>query len=478
MKQLFKIQAALKKKNNANLLSSIEKDKSKYNSLKQEYNNLKKKKNFKTINKQFIVYLFLNAITHKDIDFAFTLIKYHHIEEIETKGAKIALARFYSATNNYKKTIEYLLPIHENDKSLDFLDLHSLLISLIEMAMFKDAESILKYAIEKYPEIRVWKYEALKYQIMTNHIYKRNKQDIINNLNYMSKLTKEPVEYMYMGYCFYNAGYYQQAFNMYDKYFTIIDTKVKVDKVKHIFNSQNTLDSMNEIIDLLDNDGIQSFPVFGSLLGLVRDGKFFDHDKDADIGLFVNNYDEVYKIVSMLCKHDRFIAPTIVKNTKKNAMWNVAILNISRNTAVDLFFFHKKDNHIEAGVNTSCGTIKWIFKPFELVKKELANKIYLVPSNYESHLEETYGNWRETVVVWESLLNCPNLSKDSQIGVIYYTLQKLTKAIESRSLKKFDNLYNTLLSRWNYNFSEAATKNLEKVRKEIYIYEQKEKIDD
>lgn len=468
MKQLFKIQNALKNKNKKSLLASIEKDKKKYNALKKEYISLRDKKRLSSVNNQFIVYFFLNAVTHGDLEFAYILKNYHKIDDIDSIGTKIALGRFYHNTNFHKKAVDYYLPIFkDSSKKLDFYDTHRLFISCFEMAMFKDCEAILKYALDAFPDIRLWKYEALKYQILTSHIYPEQKKHIVNNLNYMVKQVVDVSDTLYMASSFYNAGYYQQSFNMFDKYFTMVTTDVTVDIKKHLFKSQNTLDSMNEIIDLLEEIDTISFPIGGSLLGLVRDGKLFDHDKDADIGIFVDSYEEVYKIVSHLCKLDKFSAPSIVRNPKEFSMWNVAIFDMERNAAVDLFFFYKKENHYEQGLYTKCAVLKWVFQPFELKKEILAGKEYYVPEDYENWLTQLFGNWKETVVVWESLINCPNITKDSQVAVIYYALQKLTKAIEERSLKKFDNIYKSVSTKWNFKFSKEADDNLKKIREEL-----------
>jgi len=468
MKKIMKRQKKLK---NYNILKTKEKDEKSYKELKKEYNFLKQKNRLNIVNEDFIVYLFLNAMDFDDMKFAQELNNYHKMEEFSSKDSKIALGRFYNILNSHKMALKYLWPLYYKGYKLHVSDLHKLYNSLFEMAKFKEAEDLLRYAVKEYPEVDIWEYEILKYQIYTNHIYPQNSADIVNNLNYLAKRATKQTHFIYMAFNFYFAGYYQQSFNMFDKYFAnvTLENSKKVKKV--LFNAQNTLDSMNDIIDLLSEMDIVSFPIAGSLLGLVRDGKLFDHDKDADIGLFVEEYDEIYKIVSMICKSSRFAASGMVKRPKENALWNVAIYDNKKGASVDLFFFHKKENHFEYGIHTKNGTIKWLFKPFKLIKTTLAGREYYVPEDYEDWLTQMYGQWNETVVVWESLLNCPNLSKDSQIGVIFYAMNKLIGAIESKSLKKFDNNYNTVKQRWHFQFSKEADENLVKIRKELSLLE-------
>ena len=232
---------------------------------------------------------------------------------------------------------------------------------------------------------------------------------------------------------------------------------------------------MHEITDIIKSQGKQSFLIAGTLLGLERDGRLFDHDKDADIGLFVEDYDEIYNLVKAICtQNSNFIAPDMYKKPPAAALWNVAIYDQARNSAVDLFFFHKKATHYETGIHTNCGIIKWQFAPFEIIETTLAGRQYLTPSNYQQgHLTEMYGDWQETVIVWESLINCPNLAPESQIPVIYYALQKLVAAIAEKSLKKFDNAYNNVTQRWHFQFTPQATANLKKVRTELERMESK-----
>ena len=471
MKQIYKIQTALINKKNIPLLVLIEQDKNKYLSLKKEFFKIKSKNNILNIHNSFIVYLFLISVVHDDLEFAFDLKDEYKIEEMNTKGANIALGRFFYALNHQMKVINYLLPIHHEDNSLEFEDFYKLYSSLLKMAMFKETEELLEFALNKYPDLNLWKFEALKYQISTLHINPKNNDNIISNLNYMLKFVEKTRDYMYMGYSYYNAGYYQQSFNMYDKCLSIMKIDLKKDNTKSNFDAQKTLDSMNEIIDLLADMDIVSFPIAGSLLGLVRDGKLFDHDKDADIGIFMDDYDDIHKLVLALCKIEKFIAPSIVKEPKENAVWNVAIFDTQRNTAVDLFFFHKEKDYVEYGINTKCGTITWLFKPFGLKKETLAGREYYVPEDYKGWLTQMYGKWDETVIVWESLLNCPNLAKKSQIPILYYGFQKLLDAVSKKSLVKFDNMYNSITKDWHFKFSKEADENLVKIRKELSLLE-------
>jgi hypothetical protein len=218
---------------------------------------------------------------------------------------------------------------------------------------------------------------------------------------------------------------------------------------------------MDKIIDILEEINIQVFPIAGSLLGLYRDGKFMDHDKDADVGIFIQNYEEVFNIVSRICRHERFAAPDMVKDSKESNLWNVAVYDEENNTAVDLFFFYRELNHHEFGIYTPCGVLKWGFTSFKLIRSTLAGREYWLPDNIEQYLVDMYGDdWRLPVKVWDSLVVCPNLLPSSRTAVVYYALMRLYSAIEANKKEKANHYFELLVNRWEMNFSPEAIINI------------------
>jgi hypothetical protein len=465
MNIISKIENALYNKIDLEILLSIESNISKYIKVKKGYRILANK-NF--LGPKIILYLAFLSIKYRDIDFSTKLIYNHDIESMNTIPSKIFLGQFYFEAEFYNRCISYLLPIFNMDKSrLDSIDLNRLSKALLQIGDFNELENLLLFLVNRYPQENLWKLKALEYQITINNIKSnKNNQDMIDNLNYMMKEIKNEYDYRYMTKLLYDTGYFQDSFNMFDKIFREKIVNIS-DTTEQKFNTNKAINSMNKIIDILYKDTIVSFPAFGSLLGLVRDGKLFEHDKDADIGIFIENIEEIYTIVSKICKLDRFITYSIRKEPKESHIWNIPIFDVESGIAIDLFFFYKRDSYYEAGTYTKCSKFRWIFTPFELMSKKLGHREYLIPNNYEEHLSELYGEWRETITVWESLLNCPNIAKDSQIAVIYYGLNRLFKTIDENNLRKFDNIYNTLRDRWNFRFSKEADSNLIKIRKKL-----------
>jgi hypothetical protein len=267
-----------------------------------------------------------------------------------------------------------------------------------------------------------------------------------------------------MGKCFFLAGHENEGVKMFDSALKTLVPNPKKQEEKALFIPEKCRESMDEIIDILESENIQPFPIAGSLLGLYRDGKFMDHDKDADIGIFVNNYQDVLTITSAICKKSKFIAPSIVKNSKESNLWNVAVFDQENNTAIDLFFFYHEESHIVEGVYTPCGVLKWAFTPFTLVRQHLAGRDYWLPNNIEQHLIDAYGqDWRTPVKVWDSLVVCPNILPSSRPAVLYFGLMRLYSSLDQGKQEKALYYYHLLKTRWSMPFSNEVDININKL---------------
>lgn len=458
---LFQIQKELVHQKNPNVLKAIEHDVSQYKKLKKEYVRLSENAQ-KQLTAQFLVFLLLVAIAHNDMDFARQLIYTHDYEKIGTAGAKLALGRFFNKLEHCIKVIKCFLPLFDEEK-LQSSDLVILFRHLFERARHKDCHRVIEYVLKHYPNNFGWEIEVLDYQIKINHLYPTPKEIIAEKLKSLYQRCKTSEEYYRIADCFYKAGYFKDAVNMFD---ISLQKAVSKPTMEHsaLFDSSKCLESMNEIIAILELNDIKPFPIAGSLLGLVRDGKFMEYDKDADVGIFVNDYDEIFKIVSKICDEPRFISSMMINYSKESHAWNVALLDAVNGTTIDLFFFYRQPTLIEYGVYTICGTLKWTFKPFELTRQSLVGREYWLPENIEEHLFEMYGDsWREPIEAWDSLLNCPNLTVDSQSVAIYYGLMRLHNALHDGKTKKALNYYQQLTSRWGMRFSVEAENNIRKL---------------
>jgi tetratricopeptide (TPR) repeat protein len=460
---LFQIQKELIHKKNSHVLQTLERDVSQYNKLKKDYVRLSVSAQKKLTN-QLKIYLLLLSDLHNDLTFSVQLIQVHSYQDIKEDSIRLILGRIFSKLSYKNKVIEYFLPLLESGK-LTASDLEILYQDLFGIARHNDCERVLQYALNHYPEDLGWKIEALTYQVLLDHRYPQNKEHITGNLNYIYNRCHTANEYDRIAICYFEARDFDKGVNAYDAALKNLNS-IEKEEIKLPFNSAKCRDAMDDIVIRLEQENIKPFPIAGSLLGLFRDGKFMNYDKDADLGVFVESDEEIFEIVSKLCKAPQFLAPNMLNNSKESQHWNVPIIDIEKDVGVDLFFFYRKPTQIEFGVYTTSSVVKWAFKPFELTRQTLAGKEYWLPENIEQHLVEMYGeNWREPIEVWDSLLNCPNLTPDSQCGSIYYGLMRLSKALREGKTKKALNYYQTLTTKWGMSFSPEAKENIQRLLK-------------
>ena len=460
---LFQIQKELINKRNNSLVNAIGQDFSKYSKLKKQYVMLTLSKKKHLIN-PLKIFLLLNAVNYDDITFAEQLVKTHDYENMNLSGATLALGRFYGKCGGVfkKNAIKHLLSLFEED-NISISDLGTLFNVLFENADHENCRKVIEYALTHYSDNLAWNIEILTYQIKMKHMYGNNENLIVENLKLLYPRCKTDGEYVRMANCFYEAGFFNDAINMFDISLQKISPIHKRYGRNNQFSSSECFDSMNEVVDILEAHNIQPFPIGGSLLGLIRDGKFMDYDKDADLGILIESYDEIFQIVSILCEKLKFTAPSMVNNSKESHMWNVGIFDTERVTAIDLFFFHSAGTHIEEGVYTNSGILKWHFSNFHLIRQKLAGKEYWIPNNVDLFLTELFGEWKQPVEVWDSLINCPNLMPCSRPVVLYYGLLRLYNALAEGKLIKALNYYQSLTEQWNMKFSQEAEQNIKKI---------------
>jgi hypothetical protein len=461
---IFEIQKELEHGLNPVIAQAIENSSLRFEALKNEYKDLNSilKNQLKA---KILIFLLLNAIEFKDLLFAKKLVEDFNYYSFNRDGAKLALARFYYLCKSFKKSEALFWELHLKNSIADIRDYESLYLSSNEIGNFKNCELIIKKCLEIYPNTLIWKLYAVSYKISISHLFRVNAAEVKNNLDYLSKRVKSNDELFILATSYYLAGYLNDSFHYFNKVFETIEIKENSLVKKDYFNVNDCYESMIDIVEILRKNNKMPFIAFGTLLGLIREGKILDHDKDADLGLFVTGYDEVYEIVSLLCKIEHFTAPGIIKNTKENNSFNIAIYDHRKGVAVDLFFFYKTSDNkkIYSGIGSKGANLLWEFNEFHLVEKEINNYKFLVPENFQFHLTELYNDWSKTVEVWDSLLNCPNIPQSSVNAVYFFGLQRMYKSITEGKILKARNYFYTLKNKWNFNFYNLSMINLESI---------------
>jgi len=152
------------------------------------------------------------------------------------------------------------------------------------------------------------------------------------------------------------------------------------------------LEDMKEILD----DNIQQyFLAWGTLLGCFREGQFISYDGDIDLGILEENFDS--SIVEKILNSKKFkLFKKYGDEQKKNLEYTFVHKNSVR---IDIFIFYEieKDYYYTSTFNDICskkedGFCKWGRHIRGFNEIDFYNKKYLIPSNTEEHLIESYGD--------------------------------------------------------------------------------------
>lgn len=123
---------------------------------------------------------------------------------------------------------------------------------------------------------------------------------------------------------------------------------------------------LNEYWDIANSINIESFLIYGTCLGFIRDGGYIEHDNDVDIG-----------ILGGLRKLEVKLAENGFVKKKRWPPTNYHFLKY--NILLDIFTGFP-ESHLK------------YFQSFDKITHE--DRIYNVPHPVEGYLETLYGDWR------------------------------------------------------------------------------------
>lgn len=152
----------------------------------------------------------------------------------------------------------------------------------------------------------------------------------------------------------------------------------QIDKVK-------AFDNLKIVSKIMNNSGLKWGPVYGSLLGIIRDNDFITWDEDIDLFILEEDKEKFLPLLFDF-KREGF---EIIRN------WRCGLISIIRNGEYIDFYILKK---IGEGVRSAIGVaylfeknvtdmIMWDFKGLKLP----------IPRDYEEFLEFKYGDWKTPV---------------------------------------------------------------------------------
>ncbi len=193
------------------------------------------------------------------------------------------------------------------------------------------------------------------------------------------------------------------------------------------------ISTLYETLTLLNKNSIKAFACSGTLLGLHRDGKLLENDKDIDIGIFIEDLEDTIKILSQN-GYKEYLKSYGLINPR-------AFIHKESQTVIDICCYKKVDNGYITGlwmdgVNFEDNRITFYEdRELELVWcgefLEIANK-----SDYLSRL---YGDWEIKNSDFDTIINAPNIIDFSPLVEIF-GLDKIYSSILTKNFKKAKNL--------------------------------------
>ena len=156
--------------------------------------------------------------------------------------------------------------------------------------------------------------------------------------------------------------------------------------------------------------GVDCFLTYGTLLGIIREGKFIGHDDDIDLGIIENDkfsWDKVQDALSeigMVKKHQFSLDGKITEQTyrKKNLSIDFFLVEAHGDKSYSHGYFKKEEETYESPNQFSVR--RRIISRIDGTKEYVCiSGKFQVPENYELFLREVYGeNWRVPDPTWVS----------------------------------------------------------------------------
>jgi hypothetical protein len=152
---------------------------------------------------------------------------------------------------------------------------------------------------------------------------------------------------------------------------------------------------------ILDSLGIRCWLTDGTLLGYFREGDIIEHDRDVDLGLFIEDYQDAIVPAFRDCGFDVMY----VLGEKKQGL---EISFVRDGVKVDLFFFYREGDRLWHGAwegmdkGRKRNLIKYYYEPFDLRQIDFLGSAFNVPADTLKYVETKYGpDWRTPVKDWD-----------------------------------------------------------------------------
>ena len=155
----------------------------------------------------------------------------------------------------------------------------------------------------------------------------------------------------------------------------------------------------------LAKNGITAFPYAGTLLGLVREGKLLDFDKDLDIAIWMDSW--------QLCCAALETAGWVRQTMRIDYANYRDYVHPDLGITLDLCGLQPKGEQIVGGFSLPDYSAEYqrvsVFPRFELVQRDTEYGAVWFPQQPDIILQAFYGDWRTPNPNWDTVISALNL---------------------------------------------------------------------
>lgn len=162
-------------------------------------------------------------------------------------------------------------------------------------------------------------------------------------------------------------------------------------------NARHALENLVAAVRALASCRARPFLVDGTLLGAVREGGFIAHDRDVDLGVFI----EELRLPDMIraMKREGFTH----RRTFGSPALGLELAFRRAGIKVDVFFYYLDDaGRFHAAWPAGGRPLRYSYWPFGLAPLAFLGHTFSAPDDTERFLAAKYGpEWRTPVVEWD-----------------------------------------------------------------------------
>jgi hypothetical protein len=170
-----------------------------------------------------------------------------------------------------------------------------------------------------------------------------------------------------------------------------------------------------EFMKIAEDTGVLYIPVYGTLLGFVRENKVLNHDLDIDLGLFEVDNEIMNKFEQIILQKGFIIASQVIIESTKEVIEKSYVKNkikidvyiMKKNTEGYRIKFWMMPNDMSLRDyqerNNGVDVYQQSFKIEDLYEKKINEVFYIkIPTNSEDILNSMYGeNWKIPDKDWD-----------------------------------------------------------------------------